>query len=329
MIGRKYDFPANQEGRRLMEMRQVEYFVAVVDLGSFTRAAATLGLSQPNLSRQIALLELELGHRLLVRTGRGAIPTEAGAALLAHARVMINAATRAREELDDMGNSPSGRIVVGMPTRIAHRFGLVFVQLFQKRFPRAMMSLREGMSVPMKEALINGRLDMALLFDPSPSPQLSFKELVREQLFLVAPPGQSLLGKIPAGSLCEYPLVLPAAPNSIRGLIETTLQSRQVHLRVVAEVGTQATAIALVIGGMGCTILSESAIDGNPDGHRLARAPIEPPAIWSKLMLTEPLAGASTRLTRGTAQLLAELDFKSHARVTRAARVDSQPRHRR
>ena len=85
-----------------MDLRQLEYFVNVVESGSFSRAAVALNLAQPSLSRQVALLEGELGQRLLIRTGRGVTATDAGDALMVHARVMLDASRRAREELRDM-----------------------------------------------------------------------------------------------------------------------------------------------------------------------------------------------------------------------------------
>src|SRR5688500_18807169 len=102
-----------------MDLRQLHYFVSIVDAGSFSRAAAALNLAQPSLSRQVALLETDLGQRLLTRTGRGVAPTEAGEALLVHARAMLDIAQRARDELRELHASPGGRVVVGLPPRVA------------------------------------------------------------------------------------------------------------------------------------------------------------------------------------------------------------------
>jgi LysR family nitrogen assimilation transcriptional regulator len=296
-----------------MELRQLESLVAIADSGSFSRAAIALDLAQPSLSRQIALLEAELGQRLLVRTGRGVAPTPAGEALLVHAREMLDSARRARDELRDMSASPSGRVVVGMPPRVALGLSAPLVQGFRERFPRAVITVLEGLSHSLRESLIAGRLDMALLFDPPPSPQLRFERLMRERLLLVAPPGSRLPPRASLASLAGYPMVLPSAPNAIRGLVDGFLRPRGIELQVLAEVGAVQTVLALVAQGVGCTILPESALAAGTGSARLAQAPIGPPTIWNALVLAVPLARPGTRLTRETQQLLRELDFRRTA----------------
>ncbi|NDZ11911.1 LysR family transcriptional regulator [Variovorax sp. WS11] len=292
-----------------MELRQLLYFVNVVDAGSFSRGAVTLNLAQPSLSRQIALLEADLGQRLLVRTGRGVAPTEAGQALLVHARAMLDIARRARDELLEMDESPGGRIVVGMPPRVALGLSTPLIQRFREKFPRAVITVLEGLSVSLRESLIAGRLDLALLFDPAASPQLAFHPLMREKLLLAAPPGSTLPARVGLAQLANFPMVLPSAPNAIRHLLDSVLAPRGVELQVLAEVGAVRTVLQLVATGVGCTILPESALGASSD-EPLPCAPIGPPSIWNRLVLATPMARPATRLTRGTAQLLKELDFR-------------------
>ena len=293
-----------------MDLRQLEYLISVVDTGSFSRAAAALNLAQPSLSRQIALLETDLGQRLLIRTGRGVIPTEAGNALVVHARVMLDTARHARNELREMHASPGGRVIVGMPPRVALGLSVPLIQQFRERFPRAVITVLEGLSVPLRESLIAGRLDLALLFDPPTSPQLEYQQLMRERLLLVAPVGSKLPARIEATHLANYPMVLPSAPNAIRSLLDAILRPRHIELQVLAEVGAVNTVLALVAKGIGCTVLPESALEMSKDGASLPCAPICTPTIWNALMLAIPLARPATRLTRETAQLLRELDFR-------------------
>jgi LysR family nitrogen assimilation transcriptional regulator len=283
--------------------------VSVVEAGSFSRGAVALNLAQPSLSRQIALLEADLGQRLLVRTGRGVAPTDAGEALLVHARAMLELSRRARDELREMDEVPGGRIVVGLPPRVALGLGTPLIQRFRERFPRAVITVLEGLSVALRESLIAGRLDLALLFDPATSPQLAFQPLMREKLLLVAPPGSRLPARVGLPALASYPMVLPSAPNAIRHLLDSVLQPRHIQLQVLAEVGAVHTALSLVATGVGCTILPESALAASAV-EPLPHAPIGPPAIWNALVLATPLARPATRLTRGTARLLQELDFR-------------------
>ena len=101
-----------------MDLKQIEYFVRVAELGSFTRAAVVLNIAQPALSRQVRLLEVELRQNLLVRNGRGAVPTEAGKVLLEHGRGILHQVERAREELGRVRGALAGRVAIGLPTSV-------------------------------------------------------------------------------------------------------------------------------------------------------------------------------------------------------------------
>ena len=100
---------------KAMDLKQIEYFVRVAELGSFTRASVVLNIAQPALSRQVRLLEVELRQNLLVRNGRGATPTEAGKVLLEHGRGILHQVERAREELGRVRGALAGRVAIGLP----------------------------------------------------------------------------------------------------------------------------------------------------------------------------------------------------------------------
>lgn len=296
-----------------MDLKQLGYFVAVAEAGSFSRAAVALNLAQPTLSRQVGLLEADLGQRLLERTGRGATPTEAGEALLVHARLMLDTAERAREALRELASSPGGRITVGLPPRVAVGLSAALVTQFRQRFPRAVITVSEGLSQHLREWLIAGRLDLALLFDPPPSPLLACEPLLRESLLLVAPAaGPRLPPRLRFAALAGWPLVLPSAPNAIRSLVDAVARPRRIALQVVAEVGSVQTVVRLVQQGVGCTVLPESALPPpGSGGPALQRAAIVAPAIRNTLVLALPKARPATRLVRETAALLKTLDFRS------------------
>jgi LysR family nitrogen assimilation transcriptional regulator len=197
--------------------------------------------------------------------------------------------------------------VVGIPPRVALGLSVPLVQRFRERFPRAVITVLEGLSVSLREMLIAGRLDLALLFDPPASPLLRYEPLMRERLMLVAPAGTRLPARVGLAALAGYPMVLPSAPNAVRSLVDAALKTRRIELDILAEVGAVQTVLALVTKGVGCTILPESGLMA---GKELARARIGPPAIWSTLVLAVPLARPATGLTREAARLLRELDFR-------------------
>ncbi|MCB2000800.1 MAG: LysR substrate-binding domain-containing protein [Burkholderiaceae bacterium] len=294
-----------------MELRQLEYFVSVVEAGSFSRAAVALNLAQPSVSRQIALLEQEVGQRLLERTGRGVVLTEGGELLLVHARSMLETAQRARAELHELGTNPSGRVVVGLPPRVALGLSVPLIKRFRARFPNAVITVLEGLSLSLRESLIGGRIDVALLFDPAPTPLLHCETLQRESMVLVAPQGSKLPACVSLARLADYPMILPSAPNAIRSIVHAALRPRKIELEVVAEVGAVHTVLTLVAQGAGCTIVPTSAMHLTREAARLPTAAIGPPEITNTLVLATPVARPANRLARATAQLLRELDFRS------------------
>ncbi|RZJ52581.1 MAG: LysR family transcriptional regulator, partial [Acidovorax sp.] len=120
-----------------MDLKQLEYFVRVAELGSFTRAAAALDVAQSALSRQIRLLEVELRQNLLVRNGRGATPTEAGKLLVEHGRGILHQMARAREDMDRMRGGLSGRVAIGLPNSVARVMTVPLTRAFRQELPEA------------------------------------------------------------------------------------------------------------------------------------------------------------------------------------------------
>lgn len=293
-----------------MDLKQLDHFLQVCELGSFSKAAVRLNLSQPSISRQIALLETELGQRLLERNGRGVTPTPAGLSLLGHARVMLSAAEQARFDIREMSHEPSGKVVVGLPHRVAAGISIPLVQRFRQRFPHAMLSVVEGLSLSLREGLIAGRIDVGLLFDPAPTPLLRCEKVLRERLVLVTPQGYRLPAQMGLQGLKDFAFVLPATPNPIRNLVDAVLLPRHIQLNVVAEVGAVQTAMALVARGIACSILPESALLLVGPNASVNHAPIGPPVMWNQLVMAMPTARPMNRLTLETAQMLKGLDFR-------------------
>lgn len=293
-----------------MDLKQLEYFLQVCEMGSFSKAGVRLNISQPSLSRQVALLETELGQRLLERNGRGVAPTAAGAALLGHARVMLSAAEQARFEIREMTTEPAGKVVVGLPHRVAAGISVPLILAFRRQFPNAMVSVVEGLSLSLREGLIAGRIDIGLLFDPAPTPLLNYENVLRERLVLMTPAGYRLPGQVTLTGLKEFSFVLPASPNPIRNLVDAVLLPRKIQLDVVAEVGAVQTAMALVEQGVACSILPESALLLSSGKARVNHTPIGPPGMWNQLVLAIPAARPTNRLTQETAKLLKGLDFR-------------------
>lgn len=271
-----------------MDLKQLEYFVRVAELGSFTKAAQALDVAQPALSRQVRLLEVELRQNLLLRNGRGANPTEAGALLLAHARGILHQVARAREELGRVRGALAGRVAIGLPPSVSRVLAVPLMRAFRQQLPQVSASISEGLSVNMQEWLVNGRLDIAVLYNAQPAPGLEISPLHEEDLVLVQARPLGMAPHLCDGSapspialrdIAALPLVIPSRPNAIRMQVEAELASLGVCAQVALEIDGVAAILDLVADGAGAALLSRNAVSSS----------IRPSAYWVRAIVEPPL----------------------------------------
>jgi LysR family nitrogen assimilation transcriptional regulator len=290
-----------------MDLQQLQSFVRVAELGSFTRAAAALDVPQPSLSRHVRQLEVELHEHLLVRTGRGVELTDAGKCLQTYGNAILELTRQAREELKSLRGKLTGRALVGLSPRVARVLTPALVRSFRARYPEASISISEGLSVSLREDLLLGRLELALLFDPPASPKLEYVPLFREDLVLCGRPqrGLPLPVRLAAAELSRYPLVLPAMPHAIRALIETSCRAKGIVLNVVAEVDTVQTLLDLAQDGQGYAIVPRSSV--GQSGLKVSL--IERPRIRNLLVVAFSKQRPLSRLAQATFELIREQDI--------------------
>ena len=294
-----------------MELKQLEYFVRVAELGSFTRASAALDIAQPALSRQVRLLEVELRQNLLIRNGRGAVPTEAGKLLLEHGRGILHQVVRAREELGRVRGALAGRVAIGLPPSVAKVMAVPLIRALRKRMPDASLSISEGLSVGMHESLANGRLDIALLYNASPAPDIELTPLLEEQLFLVQcrGRGKSAMARpkpVPLREVAVLPLVIPSRPNAIRMLVETEMANLGLRPQVALEIDGVAAILDLVEDGAGNAILSRNAVATSARPQAFTMRPIGAPGLRTKLLAAMSSQRPATLTQRAMLELIAQ-----------------------
>src|SRR5688572_27527184 len=168
-----------------MDLKQLEYFVRVAELGSFTRAAIELNVAQPALSRQVRLPEVELRQNLLVRNGRGAVPTEAGKVLLEHGRGILHQVQRARDDLGRLRGGLAGRVAVGLPPSVARVLAVPLTRALREAMPDARIAISEAMSGNLQEWLLSGRMDVVILYNAQFSREVDLLPLFEQELLLV------------------------------------------------------------------------------------------------------------------------------------------------
>ncbi len=274
-----------------MELKQLDYFRHVAELGSFTRAASFLSVVQPVLSRQIRQLELELGQSLFERNGRGVVLTEAGSRLLEHARGILNQIGRVRQELEEQRNGDSGHFALGLPPSLGSSVTVPLVKAFSRSLPNARLATVEGLSSYILEWLDIGRVDCALVYNATASATVDLQPLLNDQLFLIAPLRARRGAAVPGGErvtleeLSECPLIIPSRPHAIRMSVENSLASVGLKIRVAHEIECIPAVIDLVRQGHGCAVLTLNAVRATHWAEQVRVKPIGAPSLTTSLSI--------------------------------------------
>jgi len=272
-----------------MDLKQLEYFRHVAELGSFTRAASFLSVVQPALSRQVRQLETELGQSLFERNGRGVVLTDAGTRLLEHARGILTQVGRARQELEDQRNGDSGHFTLGLPPTLGRSVTVPLVKAFERRLPNAQLATVEGLSVYIVEWLNLGRIDCALVYNALGSPTLDLQPLLDEQLFLIAPlparGARKARKSVTLAELADYPLNIPSRPHAMRMSVESALAGVDVKIKVAHEIECIPAIIDLVRQGHGYAVLPLNAVKSTPWSDEVLVKPILAPILRTSLSI--------------------------------------------
>ena len=256
-----------------MEFRQLKYFVRIVELSSFSKAAQDLFIAQPALSNQISNLEKELDTQLLSRSVRGVTPTEAGKTLYRHAQAIIRQIEHLKYEVENESANPKGSVSIGIPTSVSNVLASPLIAATQERYPEIKLKIVESLSGHLEELVSTGRIEMSLLFE---SPLLTLEKggkasgfsldkipILEEELFLqtTAP----ILNKktISLAAAAKLKFILPAKSNATRQMIDSAFTKAGVNPKVITELDSLSTIQTLVEDGLGATILSLSAFIGN------------------------------------------------------------------
>ncbi|MDR0779427.1 MAG: LysR family transcriptional regulator, partial [Pseudomonadales bacterium] len=283
------------------------------------RASIAIDVAQPALSRQVRQLEVELRQNLLTRNGRGVTLTDAGRMLLEHGRGILHQVERAKEDLGLLRGALAGRVALGLPPSIAKRVAVPIIQAFRAQLPDARLSITEGLSSAMYQAVIGGRIDLALIYDPAPAGEIASEVLLEEDLFLVGPANASAVASaaaVPLREVARLPLVIPTQPNAIRMLVETEMAGIGCRPLIATEIDGVAAILDLVIEGLGYAVLSRNAVRTAPRPEALAIRRIVQPPLRSRLALVVCTRRPATLTQQAVSTLVREI-------VERTMRVSS------
>lgn len=292
-----------------MDIVQLKTLIHVAELGSLSKAADRLNIAQPALSRQVRLLEQELGAPLFDRHGRGMIITEAGRNVLDHAaRIML--------ELESLRSSVSkkravlrGEVSIGMTPTIAQIMTVPMVRSIRENAPDLAMRFSSAFTGYLIDWVRRGELDVAFSYDPQPSRSLRTTPLIMESLMLVGAVGDRLLidQPVPFSQLAGVDLVLPKPPHGLRVIMDDCAMKAGIELTTTLEVDSYGPMIELVKAGVGMTVLPLAPIFEMVQSGVLTAAPLTDPAPERRLALVYSADRAVSPAARFVGECFSEI----------------------
>jgi LysR family nitrogen assimilation transcriptional regulator len=282
-----------------MELSQLRTLIHVAELGSLSKAADRMRVAQPALSRQVRLLEQELGVQLFVRHGRGMVLTEQGQTVLAHATQVMRKLDDIRSDMADGETPMVGQVAIGLPPTVADIISVPLVCAFRAH-PGAVPRLVSAYTGYLLDWLHRGEIDLAVLYDPRSARSLRSRPLLVEHLHLIGPAeaGLSTTQAVPFRELKGRPLLLPSARHGLRAIVERCAAESGIALNVVAEADSFGTLKDLVRHGYGWTVLPTAPIHRDIESGQLTAAPLTEPAPERRLVLAFPADRPASRLAR-------------------------------
>jgi DNA-binding transcriptional LysR family regulator len=265
-----------------MELRQLEYFVAVAEEANFTRAAERVHISQSGVSAQVRALEAELGAELFDRSARTARLTAAGTAALTHARQALDAAGALRQAVDDVNGLVRGRLTVGMVTGCEVTPLFDALAEFHRAHPAIEIALQEDNSDRLVENVRSGTADIALVgVSAEPPDGLDAQVIVSEGLVALVPDGHPLAGRTSAtlAELTAYPIVSLPLGTGIRSVLDQACAQAGLAREIALEATAPGTVADLAARGLGVAVMSASMAAGFADLHAVPIDDVPIPAL--------------------------------------------------
>lgn len=289
-----------------MDLKQLRAFLTVAETGNVTRAAEVLHLVQPAVSRQIRLLEEDIGAPLFERERHGMVLTDAGLALVGYARRALLELDRARAEIGTVDNSIGGLVTLGLLPSTIDILSSPLVATLAADYPGIRVRIAMGYAGTLLRWLESGEVDAALLYGAERSPNIQTTPLIEEALWVIGPKSSKLRPDRPVAlaELAGHKLVLPSAPHGIRTLVEHACAVAQVTLDLSAETNALSVQRSLVLGGHGLTLLPPIAVAEDLRTQKLRGAPLADPGIRRTIVLALPVNRPIARHVRCAVDVL-------------------------
>ena len=290
-----------------MDLKQLRTFIMVAESGSLSSASDRLRLAQPALSRQIKLLEDEIGFDLFIRSGRGMQLTEHGGVLLSRVAGLIKQLDDSIQDVRSLLAEPTGNVVLGcIPTASHVVAGRIAVRVAAE-LPQVSLRIVEGYAGHLIDWLHRGEVDLAVLYGPSSDLHLRISDIMFEELVLVSPAGKAPEGdEVPVAALGDLNLVLPSRPHGLRLLVEAAAAKAATTINVKFQADSFRVLKDIVAAGLGHTILPLSAFYREPQMELYQITRLVSPRISRRLVMALPPNRQDTKATAAVRDLVTD-----------------------
>lgn len=292
---------------RMIDTRQLRYFLEIAKQGSITAASVTLGVAQPALSLHLRKLEDQLGTPLMQRQRSGVVPTEAGLLLIERGRRIVDEMSRTIDDISTLGSDPSGTVRIGLPGTISSIVSLPLITAARKRYPRITINIAEAMSGFISTWAAEDRVDMCILYRDIGLPGFRSDLLVEENLVILSQASVDASEHVSLKTLSGQMMVLPSKGHGLRDLIDKEFQAIGMNASVALEIDSYANIKSLVANGFGSSILPAHAVREERDNGTLSVSQIEGGGLCRQVHLITPTRRPVTRAQLLVTELLREV----------------------
>lgn len=295
-----------------MELRQLRYFLAIVDHGSLSKAAGQLFIAQSALSQQISKLEEELGCTLLQRSSKGVRVTESGLAFYEHAQTILQQVINSRSVISrHQTDSPSGTVSLGLPQSVSSVLALPLLLAAKRELPRVVLQMNDDLTDNVLDQLRQGKFNLALLYDYGQLSEFARKNVIREKMHLVwessdprRPPG----AQIRLGDIQSLPLVLPGSQYGVRKHVDrAAAQSGFMLDNVVSEINSLNIMKSAIMAEFGAGIFPLSAVTVELAKGRMVAQEIIDPHLERTIALCASRSVLMTSANRAVSKLVVKV----------------------
>jgi len=294
-----------------MELRQLRYFVKIIELKSVSRAAEALHIAQPALGLQVRKLEDELQTQLLIRHSRGVEPTLSGKLLHERAIDVLRQLEEMKQAVRDFSGPPRGLINIAMTPSTHPRIPIELIRRCAIALPNIRIEVQEAMHATMLEWIRADRVDFGLVYLAHERPtDIRIEDLTRESVVFVQGASEKRTPKtISLAEVCQHPLVMPALPHYLRNAVTASAEREGLEVQVRYEIGSIGTILEMVERDIACSVLPFGAVARHlTDGRVIARTIVDPELLITMSLLHSPrraLSKAHVLLRASLAEILA------------------------